>query len=446
MLEGLKDAFYEVMYKYDKPFGEDGVMANLNEWAKNKEPLIQLLRRHPNWIEKEKAVVINFKEGRGIDRGIIDEISFFILSSASEILTNESMENFRTAFQAATAGYSSTVSEENLEIIRNKGEIKCVSGQKTSRIIGRLCSKFGVDKHEGYDRLFAQLADALNPLQIDKTAVLSVHPCDYLEMSNKDNTWTSCHNLDHGSWQTGTLSYMTDAVSMIFFTVDQGQTGPFYRAPRRGRQMFFYTENLLFQSRQYPKNADDMMAQYRGIVQKIIAVCLGVPNRWRLKTNRAALNACYTTDPNGMQYPDYDHYGTLSLLRDVSDYGHLHIGHAALCVCCGQAINKANSLHCGKCPETVVCKECGQTLLKEDAHLADGAYYCPSCLQICADCGKSIMDEETYSAVDQKGKHVKVCASCYQNMQGPCLNCSVRSICRIIGNSLCEKKTSRFTA
>ena len=32
-MEELKQAFYEVMYKYHKAFGEVGVMANLNAWA-----------------------------------------------------------------------------------------------------------------------------------------------------------------------------------------------------------------------------------------------------------------------------------------------------------------------------------------------------------------------------------------------------------------------------
>lgn len=38
-MEELKQAFYEVMYKYEKSFGETGVMANLNEWAKKQSIL-----------------------------------------------------------------------------------------------------------------------------------------------------------------------------------------------------------------------------------------------------------------------------------------------------------------------------------------------------------------------------------------------------------------------
>lgn len=67
-MEELKKAFYEVMYKYEKSFGETGVMTNLNLWAQEKAGLLELLRRHPNWDEDAKAIVFSFDEGRGIQR------------------------------------------------------------------------------------------------------------------------------------------------------------------------------------------------------------------------------------------------------------------------------------------------------------------------------------------------------------------------------------------
>ena len=57
-MERIKNAFYEVMYKYQKSFSEEGVMENLNQWAEAKSDLINLLRLHPDWNEEAKAVVI----------------------------------------------------------------------------------------------------------------------------------------------------------------------------------------------------------------------------------------------------------------------------------------------------------------------------------------------------------------------------------------------------
>ena len=366
-MEELKQAFYEVMCKYEKSFGETGVMANLNAWARNKASLLELLRRHPQWDEDAKAIVFTFDEGRGIEHDVVDEVAFTMEDLAAEQIKDEQqLEDFRISLRTAVSEYSSTLSEQALEIIRNRGGIKCAAGQKTSRIIGKLCRQFGVDGHERYNAVFAQLSDALNPLQMLKTALLSLHPCDFLEMSNKDNTWTSCHNLETGGYQAGALSYMTDDVSMIFFTVDPGVTHHFYRLPRRSRQMFFYKDGSLFQSRLYPSDLSEPMDLYRGIVQKAIATCLGVPNRWILKKKR------------------------------------------------------------------------GQTVSMHNARYIEGAYHCNACLHICAVCGEMI-HETMYPAYDRRGRLVEICEGCYQQSLEPCAACSVRSICRIIGNSLCPR-------
>lgn len=439
----LKNAFYEVMYKYGKSFGETGVMANLEAWETSKASLLSLLRRHPNWVEKEKAIVFNYKENRELDRGVIDEAAYFIEEMAEEqIHEADEKYNFLLAFRAAITEYSSTLSDTALESIRSRGGIKCASGQKTSRIIGRLCRQFHLDTHKQYNSVYARLSDALNPLQINKTAVLSLHPCDFLEMSNTDNTWSSCHNLMSGSYQGGALSYMTDSVSMIFFTVDYEVTENFYRFPKRNRQMFFYKDRRLFQSRLYPDEQADLNKQYRNLVQKAISTCLEEPNSWKLITDREKLDECYNSGAGSLQYRDYAAYGNLSLLKFADGKApayddRFEIGAHPLCVCCGNPYQDRHELSCGH-ENFVVCKECGQTVNKSNARHANGAFYCHSCLHICAVCGETVRGT-MYPAYNRRGQLVEICQSCHEAALAPCAGCSVRSICAIIGNQLCPR-------
>jgi hypothetical protein len=100
-MEEIKQAFYNVMHKYQKRFGEAGVMANLNTWAQKKATLLSLLRNHPNWNEAEKAIVFRFSEGRGIERDVVDEIGFSMLDIAREIVAPEDYPAFSEAFEAA---------------------------------------------------------------------------------------------------------------------------------------------------------------------------------------------------------------------------------------------------------------------------------------------------------------------------------------------------------
>ena len=443
-MKELQQAFYEVMYKYEKSFSEKGVLENLNAWQKEKAPLIELLRRHPNWNEQALAIVFDYAEGRGIDPDVVDEVCYTLTDLANQIIPAERQSDFKAALTAAVSEYSRTPSEDNLEVIRARGGIKCATGQKSSRIIGKLCKQFHVDGHTRYNSVFAQLADALNPMQMQKTAVLSVHPCDFLEMSNKDSTWISCHRLSGGGYQAGCLSYMTDGVSMIFFTVDEDVKSDFHKAPRRNRQMFFYGNHMLLQSRLYPDNNNELTEQYRCLVQNAIACCLGVPDLWTLKIKRDEIDNCYETVRGSLQYPDYSYQGNLSVLKDTVPTGKLQIGRPPLCVCCGDPYNGRGDLKC-KCEEVVVCQDCGETVPRGNARYLDGAFHCSACLHICATCGKITFDTMS-PAFDRRGHMVEVCFDCYQTMIAPCASCSVQSACHTIGGMLCPRTALNLNA
>lgn len=129
-LSELKNEFYEVMYKYEKSFSEKGVMADLTAWQTAKADLISLLRCHPDWNETEQAIIFDCNQALSIQPDMVDETAFTLLDIASEILSGEQLEDFRAALHAAVSGYSRTVSEENLEILRQRGGIRCTSRSK----------------------------------------------------------------------------------------------------------------------------------------------------------------------------------------------------------------------------------------------------------------------------------------------------------------------------
>ena len=413
-LSDLKNEFYEVMYKYEKSFSEDGVMANLTAWQTAKADLISLLRHHPDWNEAEQAIIFDCNQALSIQPDMVDETAFTLLDIASEILSGEQLENFRTALHAAVSGYSRTVSEENLEILRQRGGIRCTSDQKASRIIGKLCRKFGVDRHDRYNAVFAQLADALNPLIMQETGVLSVHPCDFLEMSSKSNTWMSCHRLNGGG----------------------------YQAIRRYRQMFFYKDGTLYQSRLYPAdtgNALEVSKLFRHLVQKAISRCLMEPNLWYLKTKRSDLDAHYSTRRGSLHYPDYDFHGNLSILQGHKKDTVLPIGAAALCVCCGNELLRNGSIDCS-CKDVVVCRKCGQTVARSQGIYLEDGFYCKTCLHICEACGRPTLDT-MYPAYDRRGSLLQICHDCYQQLTASCTSCSMAAACRTMGFTICKKAT-----
>lgn len=431
-MDALTQAFYDVMYKYEKHFSAQGVKANLDAWRENKGALITMLRNHPGWNEQEMAIVFDLSEGRGIDRDVVDECRFGLVDLAHEMdLPQEQHNNFELALTAATAEYSKTPSAPYIETIKECGGIKCVVGQKASRIINKLCQKFGIDRHERYNSVFARLADSLNPIVIQKTGVLSVHPCDFLEMSNKDSTWESCHKLNGGGYQAGCLSYMTDGASMIFITVDENVHSDFHKAPRLAREIFCYANYVLLQSRLYPSDDSGQMQLYRGLVQSAIADCLGTPNLWSVLKQQRQVNEYLETTEYSRHFPDYEYgFGIVCLLKGAPEHGIITIGHRSICVCCGELFDQRNAIKCG-CAGMVVCQDCGETVPAGNARYIEGAYHCNSCLHICADCGQMIHGE-MFGAFNSHDQPVEICESCHERRLAPCQSCSVRSICHVI--------------
>lgn len=455
-MEMLKKQFYDVMHKYRKSFSKDGVQKNLDEWYRNKAQLLTLLRRHPNWKEQEKAVEIMYDEVRGIDSSCVQEAVFEMKELAGLAgLTGEARNHFEVALEAATGDYQRIPMEDRLPTIRTYGGIDCAPGQKASRIVNRLCLKFGLDRYtedkqekspdgvvttravHPYNAIFARLSDALNPGAVQQKALLSIHPCDFLEMSNTDNTWHSCHNLDDGEYQGGTLSYMCDEVSMVFYTVSNDVSKDFHKEPHITREIYCYSNGTLLQSRLYPSDRADQRERYLELVQDVIAACLDVPGKWATQAVTDGDGKFWRSGERSLQYRDYDYgYAIVSLLQREDLYSDelFDIGHKAYCVCCGEDLRYHDGINCNRCRSKVICKGCGREMDERDTIYdeEERAFYCQDCRPVCSQCHKGIQGT-VFHALWHGQMSLQMCQACYEKLTAPCQGCMTASVCRVIG-------------
>ena len=246
-------------------------------------------------------------------------------------------------------------------------ESKIKARQKTSRAINKILCMLGVDKAPNYNKEFAKFSDAINPLKIKRHTVLSIHPVDYLTMSF-GNSWSSCHTIDknnrrgidsdhnyRGCNSSGTMSYMLDGTSCVFYTVDAKCDGNKLELEDKiNRCMFHYYDNQLLQARVYPQSNDEgannLYKDIREIVQKIFADLLEVPNYW---TNKKGTGACESvTHSVGTHYRDYRNYDTcnVSTLKDDREcHNEIEIGHNPICPCCGNEHHTESNIECKSC-------------------------------------------------------------------------------------------------
>ena len=289
-------------------------------------------------------------------------------------------------------------------INENFPEVKAVVGQKVSRIVNKLCGILGVDKEEDYNKEYAKFANAINPLAIKMPTIISCHPIDYLTMSF-GNSWASCHTIDKdnkrgmpdnysGCYSSGTLSYMLDESSFVFYTVNPKYDGNEYELQDKvNRNMFHIGEDKMVQARIYPQandGEDGLYKQFREIVQRVIAECLEVPNLWK---NVKGVSECNSVIRSyGTHYRDYSNFSSCNVsylkhdnTEDVNT-NKIYVGHDPICPSCGYEHNFEECIECEDCWEGSdrrTCNCCGSTDNEEEMYYIDGEWYCCDCTFYC---------------------------------------------------------------
>lgn len=99
---------------------------------------------------------------------------------------------------------------------------------------------------------------------------LSVHPLDYLSISENCHSWRSCHALN-GEFRTGNLSYMQDSSTIVCYI--KSSEGDVFTLPRfpedvpwnskKWRMLLFVSDNqkMIFAGRQYPFSSMSAMQE-----------------------------------------------------------------------------------------------------------------------------------------------------------------------------------------
>lgn len=350
---------------------EAGIEQLLLNNYENKSDLRNILSKHPDWKESEQAIIFNLTLPPCYDNAmsVFSEFKSMALYVLRKDIKPCSCAACRSAYgtlcdncgngailRILLRAFLDSDLKGVLDVftaghLRDHG-LKASKGQKLSKVINKWASSCGIDKHSQYQPIFARLSDVLNAKEIHRTAVLSLHPVDFLLMSNGVN-WSSCHDIDRHEekdFASGPLSYLQDTASMILFTLPV-ECEDVHRAPKIARQMFHFEDGLLLQGRLYPEFRTTIIQCYRHAVQDIMAKCLSASNEWTLYTCLEEVQSVTVTDSTATHYRDYD-FGrncTLSVLKDYISRRSINIGHCPICVACGLSMHEKKSLLCMDC-------------------------------------------------------------------------------------------------
>lgn len=315
-LKQLEEHVISVLTKYNLPSTPQAINAILAKWYAQKKPLIKLLSKHPDWSESDLAII----QTQQIKESTIDKIAvkaFFNWIVANGKLRNTQkfwfsrMTDLRTRHKIAP--YISPFLAYAINQILPETEAK--NDEKTTRVFQRMCEILGLVQLPDYNKMFTNFAEGMSSRISVDNFVLSVHPVDYLLMSN-GNSWSSCQSLKGGCCQSGSVSYMLDSVSMIGYVANpKKSTIPICEIPKIRRQVFVYQDKSLLQSRLYPQKNDNdqksviLYQNYKNTVIDMLKQCLQDTEEWDSTPyhKRKTTDAQFVKREGATCYPDWNY-------------------------------------------------------------------------------------------------------------------------------------------
>lgn len=379
----------------------------LGEWKRNKARLRKTLSLSPAWDEKSMALVFNIEVPDMMKKKTANEIFEGILNRYRCDFHDDWNHAVRFCF------------DDFFDIDDNKKfkdvNIKIAQGMRPARAIRRYFEAIGVHRIVDFEKLYAQLSDALSDRPIKRTLTLSIHPMDYLRMSY-GNSWQSCHHIgERGCYHNGTLSYLMDEDAMVATLLPVEFEGATYMQPKINRMMFFLNEEGdILQSRLYPQTRIPEL-------EKVLAKEVAAKIQEALDIEGAYKAIVSDIDCNdyvwslGNHYHDYncDNYG--QNIWSVKDKpAPFKIGHPGVCVTSGELNASNNTLSCCGARKTMAinytCPNSGAEFRNKDfakLNPADGKYYQE--YYVCPECGAIHFDKNEVYCPECRKTHKMVC-------------------------------------
>lgn len=448
-LINITDEFCNELKNRNYPYTRTAVETIIDEWYKAKKPLIDLLSKHPNWNSEKFMIQFDSDFSRKPDTSTARDFLNWLNRNTNiqDIVTEGTSWSFRrTLFDdiGHCMVHTTYLQEEDtfcIKLINNLDEsFRFRPGMKVTKVMRKICEHYGWTKIMGteynrhgeqvefnaFEREYAKYCDAMSPLKVTRHTCISLNPLDYLLMSN-GNSWRSCHYIDYfddhpGEYSSGTISYMLDETSIVFYTVNASYDGDNIELTEKTqRQIFGYNDCQIMQSRMYPQNndynAENIYEDFRNIMQKVIADCLEKPNLWVRRKKH--LNVVHG---NGATcYPDWEYNDlcSTSVLKEKSglDLVSIVLGATPICVECGKTHNKVGNINC--CRDGYCCEDCGRYISEDDVIWVGDYPYCRDCVSWCDCCQEWTRDEMYYI----KSEDRSVCEYCLNEYYVYCAHC-----------------------
>ena len=314
---------------------------------------------------------------------------------------------------------------------------KILPDQKISKILGKLSISYGIDSWEEYRILHSQI---LNEKTIKGTMCLSIHPLDFLTMSDNDCGWSSCMSWrEKGDYRQGTVEMMnSEYVVMAYLksTTDM-VVYPGQWNSKRWRELFVVDSNVIAGIKGYPYWNRTIEKFALTWIKEIVEEKLGwkyLPNIFNFSAGRNVIEddnenciAELIMSTNCMYNDFYDNHNVY-INPDFENGVEINYSGESECMICGCEeffSGEEYAVSCMSCDHVRICDECGCFINEdENCYEVDGVVLCSYCYdehtESCAICSDNHLYDNLHRVY--LARNGKLYQGCYMNICEDCLN------------------------
>ena len=294
----------------------------------------------------------------------------------------------------------------------NGKEFRINSGCKVMKTLAKIADAFDLP---GFEDFRICQSYVTNTRMIRGNLTLSIHPLDYMTMSDNDCDWDSCMSWEgEGCYRQGTVEMMNSPyVVVAYMSAENNMTiGNGEWSNKKWRQLFIVNEDVIFSIKSYPYPNDDIteyaMTWLKQLAEQNMGWSYGQmkPIHWAYDDELMAGGEPFKFSfHTSLMYNDvgsiaYHHmyYNNTKVMPKVYE---INFSGDSQCMWCGSLEElREDSLACDSCSGIMVCSDCGERIYDDDVYYIGNDRYCECCyrdyMASCNLCDDNIPREESF--------------------------------------------------
>ena len=285
----------------------------------------------------------------------------------------------------------------SIELPDSNKPFKIAPGMKPMKILHRLAQAYGFE--EEFEEFRIAHSMMLNQKSLTGTLCLSIHPLDYMTMSDNDMDWDSCMNWrEPGEYRQGTIEMMNSETVIVAYLKSKT---PFEFSRgyewnnKRWRTLAVVNDIMTINVKGYPYQSDDLNTEVQNWIVELAKENLGInyvfnylyDGEYIFDTNLNKISDMYFM--NGKMYSDFgalkdDAYHSLIAVDDnPHDWPYqFHYSGESQCMWCGEPTEdiEDGAVICNDCSGAERCEYCGyRTYAGDLIRTENGDMVCQDC-------------------------------------------------------------------